>query len=208
MLFSCFVDCFLINRHHFWLVSIFVEKYSFGRQQLPFLYSSWITITSSLQMYSSLFVRLLLLWLWLLCSITFFFSSLRSIYYAFAQLLSVERIWDNALKLTHKWPGLCWFQLRDSFCWPCLKAYGIFDLYTVYTVQVRTQRASVLTIDKKKYADPAVMFCFVFVSLLSTFSQQHFWLTQLQKRDFQVSHVEKYSFSQWFLVFFLSSFSV
>lgn len=131
-----------------------------------------------------------------------FFSSLRSIYYAFAQLLSVERIWDNALKLTHKWPGLCWFQLRDSFCWPCLKAYGIFDLYTVYTVQVRTQRASVLTIDKKKYADPAVMFCFVFVSLLSTFSQQHFWLTQLQKRDFQVSHVEKYSFSQWFLVFF------
>lgn len=137
-----------------------------------------------------------------------FFSSLRSIYYAFAQLLSVERIWDNALKLTHKWPGLCWFQLRDSFCWPCLKAYGIFDLYTVYTVQVRTQRPSVLTIDKKKYADPAVMFCFVFVSLLSTFSQQHFWLTQLQKRDFQVSHVEKYSFSQWFLVFFLSSFSV
>lgn len=107
-----------------------------------------------------------------------FFSSLRSIYYAFAQLLSVERIWDNALKLTHKWPGLCWFQLRDSFCWPCLKAYGIFDLYTVYVQGTHTESKRSYNRKKKiRWCGRYVLFCFRFftVDVLTA----NFRLTQL-----------------------------
>lgn len=183
--------CVVWASHHIWLESNFVgHKYSLVANRLPFLNSSSISITSSLQMYSSrvVFFRLCVLFvpvivlLLLLPYVDYVFALTRKLSMHWLNnvfcCVVLYYCWENEFETTHSQINTQMTRFLISvtrFCWPCFKAYGIFDLHWDREPSQPANQLASHTQSKRNVllilsftvsfalenADAAVMFCFV-----------------------------------------------